>query len=235
MVNPEAVYEAPTVIVYGPTHSTFSSWGNLEKSNKFPTTVEHLVFSIGKPILTKGMMPDEYGWWGVNINKAVGYFLQPHTYTLWWRKDQFLRPQTGVKQVTVVLRKSVSSSLIDLLDYLAPRIAFEDIDVTVVCACHEDSAPHLAHNTEALRREAIAMAWLWRDQRTPGDHHSALYHDNFRTLEQRLPIATFAPTAERVRNIHLDEWRGEVDEDVFRLATEHIVELEPERRLRPTY
>ncbi len=128
----------------------------------------------------------------------------------------------------MVLRKGAQPTSLAIFYCIPHSIAFNDLDITLVCACPEGSEEHTRHDTGALRAVATDWAHTWHErleeciENDGGPHMAYLWHggyDEACDILDRFPPDTFRPTAERVRHISHDEWRDEVGETVFRLAT----------------
>jgi hypothetical protein len=163
--------------------------------------------------------------------------------------EKFLRSQPDVRSVTVLLLSGADLSLdtrhifypSQLFTPLAHLIALHDANITVVCGLtSKPSHPFLAdtpccreHDTAHLREDAILEARWWRrivayklsgqdgEPKWPGDDHAWPQNDEeAATVPILAPLDTFDPKAENVRCITLNEWRDEVGETMFRLATD---------------
>jgi hypothetical protein len=235
-------FEAPTVILYGPTDWTMGSWSQLASPDtsdrldfkaalSFPETVEHVVMSTGQTIYTE--TPGTWASRDRDHDRSTNDIV-------FLRMINLLRNQPHVKRLTVVLRDGANPTSLAFFYCIPHRITFNDLDITLVCACPEDSEEHTQHHTAALRAVAADWAQEWLDRLEWCAYYDAdpqmgyFWHGGFAEafdILERFPPDTFRPTAERVRGISHDEWHDEVGETVFRLATEHIEERTSEQFL----
>jgi hypothetical protein len=204
-------YPAPTAILFVPIDCLYP-WGELVLDE----AVKHLVLNmwlLHEAAVINGAGDNSES----NRDRDTRFAVRQ-----WFSMVYFLYHQPHIRSLTVVFhRLHEVLNCATLFNPLAHLIALHGGKITLVCGKCDSVQPCSSHpNTAVLRGDAINCAHFWRRNYSDFSYAWPTNEEEAQTVPILAPLDTFNPQAENVRCISLQEWRDEVGEALFGLATD---------------
>lgn len=201
-------FDAHTAIIFPPARLPDGFWDDF---HAFPTSVKHLVLVFGPTTNPKRARPA----------------LEETPADTWIDRAVRTQSQSGLERLTLVIQEGGAGPTWFLLEEdILKQMVHIGLNCTVVCSCdaeweilhawHEWAVRGIGRTLRVIRWAAFFASTSFRPK--DGEQSKSKSKPYCEAIRYTEPSAD--PESACVRGIKFDEWRDEVGETLFRLATE---------------